>query len=84
MRYSIRIKHSALKEIQRIDKTDRMRIVDAIDQLTENPHIGKALKGQLSGLRRIRVGSYRVVYEINQGEVLILVLRVSHRKQIYR
>ena len=84
MRYSIRIKQSALKEIQRIDKTDRMRIVDAIDQLTENPHIGKALKGQLSGLRRIRVGSYRVVYEINQGEVLILVLRVSHRKQIYR
>ena len=84
MRYSIKIKQSALKEIQRIDKTDRMRIVDAIDQLAENPHIGKALKGQLSGLRRIRVGSYRVVYEINQGEVLILVLRVSHRKQIYR
>jgi len=64
--------------LQRLDKKERIRVVKAIDQLKENPHIGKLLKGEHSGLRRIRSGNYRVIYEINEGEVLILVLRVAH------
>ena len=82
--YSLRIKQSAFKELQRLDKKERVRLVAAIDQLAENPHIGKLLKGEFSGLRRIRSGNYRVIYEINEGEVLILVLRIAHRKEIYR
>ena len=82
--YSLRIKQSAFKELQRLDKKDRVRLVAAIDRLAENPHIGKLLKGELSGLRRIRSGNYRVIYEINEGEVLILVLRIAHRKEIHR
>ena len=84
MLYSLKIKQSAFKELQKLDKKERIRVVSAIDQLTENPHIGKALKGELTGLRRIRSGNYRVIYEINEGEVLILVLRIAHRKQVYR
>ena len=82
--YSLRIKKSAFKELQRLDKKERIRVVSAIDQLAENPHIGKLLKGELSGLRRIRSGNYRVIYEINEREVIILVLRIAHRKQVYR
>ncbi|GAB4173422.1 MAG: hypothetical protein Kow00100_15050 [Geothermobacteraceae bacterium] len=84
MPYSLKIKRSALKEIQRLDKTDRLRVIEAIDRLCDNPHVGKLLKGEFSGLRRIRVGNLRVVYEINEGEVLILVLRVAQRKDAYR
>ena len=84
MPYSLKIKQSAFKEIQRLDKPDKKRLVEAIDKLTDNPHIGKLLKGEFLGLRRIRVGSYRVIYEINEGEVMILILRVAHRKDIYR
>ena len=84
MRYSLKIKQSAFKELQRLDKKERIRVVTAIDQLKENPHIGKLLKGELCGLRRIRSGNYRVIYEINDEEVLILVLRIAHRKQVYR
>ena len=84
MLYSLKIKKSALKEIQKLGIVDRTRVVEAIDKLPENPHIGKLLKGEQSGLRRIRVGSFRVVYEINDGEVMVLVLRVAHRKQVYR
>ncbi len=84
MRYSLQIKRSAQKELEKIAKPDRNRLIEAIDQLAENPHVGKLLKGELSGLRRIRVGDYRVVYEINEGEILILALRVAHRKQSYR
>lgn len=82
--YSLKIKQSAFKELQKLDKKERIRVVTAIDQLKENPHIGKLLKGELSGLRRIRSGNYRVIYEINEGEVLILVLRIAHRQQVYR
>lgn len=84
MPYLLQIKQSALKEIQRLPKTDRQRIIVAIDQLAENPHVGKLLKGDYSGLRRIRVGDYRAIYEINEDVVLILVLRVAHCKQVYR
>jgi mRNA interferase RelE/StbE len=82
--YSLQIKQSAYKELQRLDKQERIHIVSAIDKLTENPHIGKVLKGELSGLRRIRSGNYRVIYEINEGKVLVLILRVAHRKKVYR
>ena len=84
MSYSLKIKRSALKEIQALPKPERLRIVEAIDRLAENPHVGKLLKGDFSGLRRIRVGAYRILYEINEGEVTILVLRVAHRKSAYR
>ena len=82
--YALKIKQSAFKELQKLDKKERTRIVSAIDQLIENPHIGKGLKGELTGLRRIRSGNYRVIYEIKEREVLILVLRIAHRKQVYR
>ncbi len=84
MPYSPKIKRSALKEIQALPKPERLRIVEAIDRLPENPHVGKLLKGDFSGLRRIRVGVYRIVYEINEGQILVLVLRVAHRKDVYR
>lgn len=84
MPYSLKIKKSAFKELQLLDKPTRQRLVAAIDQLTENPHVGKLLKGDFSGLRRHRVGAYRVIYEINEKEVLVLVVRVAHRKEVYR
>jgi mRNA interferase RelE/StbE len=82
--YSLTIKRSALKEIQALPKPLRVRVVAAIDSLAANPHVGKLLKGDLSGLRRVRVGAYRVVYEINEGQVTVLVLRIAHRKDVYR
>ena len=84
MRYSIQIKKSALKGLQKLPQSERPRLIAAIDQLAEQPHIGKLLKGDLSGLRRLRVGKYRIIYEVDDGKVLILVLRVAHRKIIYR
>jgi mRNA interferase RelE/StbE len=84
VRYSLQIKESAFKELRRIDKPDRIRIIAAIDSLPDNPWAGKVLKGEMAGLRRLRVGNYRVVYEIIDQEVLILVVRVAHRRQVYR
>ena len=84
MSYSIRIKESAAKELRRVAKADRTRIVAAIDRLAETPHLGAALKGDLRGLRRLRVGDYRVMYEVRDEELVVLVVRVAHRRDAYR
>ena len=72
--YSIRIKRTAAKELARIPGNDRVRIVRAIDRLSEQPLAGSALKGELRGLRRIRVGQYRVVYEVLDDALVILAV----------
>ena len=84
MAYSIRIKRSARKELLKIVRIERHRIVAAIDALAENPYIGSALKGQLRGLRRVRIGDYRVVYEIQDEQLIVLVIGVAHRRDVYR
>ena len=84
MSYSVRIKDSAAKELARLPRDARERLVDAIDSLGETPLAGSALKGQLLGLRRLRVGDYRIVYEVRENELVVLVVRVSHRREAYR
>jgi mRNA interferase RelE/StbE len=82
--YSISIKQSAAKVLAKISQPDRGRIIQAIDLLGENPSAGSVLKGEFSGLRRIRVGSYRVVYEVQNDRLFILVIRIGHRREVYR
>lgn len=84
MTYAISIKQSAAKSLEKISKPDRVRIIEAIDSLKINPGAGSVLKGELKGLRRIRVGHYRVVYEVEAGRLMILVVRIGHRGEVYR
>ena len=84
MPYSLKIKNSAAKEIRRLSLHDRSRVVAAIDSLREQPLVGTVLKGQFTGLRRIRVGNFRVIYEVQEAVLVVLVLRVGHRRDIYR
>ena len=84
MNYSVSIKQSALKALKSIAHGDRLRIIKAIDQLKKNPAAGGALKGEYAGLRRIRIGSYRVVYEVHDEQLVILVIRIGHRREVYR
>jgi len=84
MRCSLRIKRSAAKALAAISKPERLRIVAAIDRLCETPLAGSALKGEFEGLRRLRVGTYRVVYEWRDEELLVLVVRIAHRREAYR
>ena len=82
--YSIRIKRSAAREIGRIPRDDRIRIVGAIDRLAEQPLTGSVLKGGLRGLRRVRVGRDRVLYEVLDDELVVLGVGVFHRREAYR
>ena len=84
MAYSIRIKASAAKALQRIDRPNRVGLVEAIDRLRDEPLAGGVLKGEFSGLRRLRVGDYRIVYEVVKSQLVILIVRVAHRSKVYR
>ena len=84
MQYTIKIKASAAKTLGKIKAADRTRIIDVIDRLAEEPHAGSALKGEFAGLRRVRVGDYRVIYEVDEGVLLVLVVRIAHRREVYR
>ena len=84
MTFSLRIKASAATALGRIPKPDRVRVIEAIDRLRETPSGGGVLKGEFSGLRRLRVGKYRVIYEVIQDELVVLAVRIGHRKDVYR
>ena len=84
MSYSVRIKRSAAKELAEVPNPARTRIVHAIDSLSESPLAGRPLKGGMRGLRRLRVEDYRIVYELLDDELIVLVVRVAHRAQVYR
>ena len=82
--YSIRIKESAAKELARLHRPERLRIISAIDSLSENPLAGSVLKGGLRGLRRLRAGDYRVLYEVLDDQLVVLVVRAAHWRDAYR
>jgi len=84
MTYSGSIKRSALKALENISRNDRLRIVAAIDGLRTQPTAGSVLKGEFAGLRRIRVGVYRVVYEVQDEVLTVLAIRIGHRREIHR
>ena len=84
MSFSIRIKESAAKELKRVAKPERTRIVASIDRLAETPHLGTPLKGDMRGLRRLRIGDHGVLYEVRgyeeKNELVVLVVRRAHRR----
>ena len=85
MTYSIEFRPSALKSLKRLPKQELIKIKGKIDNLAEqlpNPNITK-LKGNNS-FHRVRSGSYRIVYEINNNKLVILVVKVGHRKDVYK
>lgn len=85
MTYEIQISRSALKSLQRLQRRDQQRIRAAIELLAANPRPPAcvALAGE-ANVYRIRVGDYRVLYEVFDGILVIHVVAVGHRREIYR
>jgi mRNA interferase RelE/StbE len=83
--FEIEWKRSAVRELRRLPKEIMARIVAAVDALATDPHPIGARK--LTGSQhtyRIREGSYRVIYEVDSLTVVITIVRVAHRREVYR
>jgi mRNA interferase RelE/StbE len=84
LRYELFIERRAQKQLAKIPEPDRGRIVAAVEGLAEEPRpLGvKKLTGREAW--RIRVGDYRIIYEIHDKNLMVLVIALGHRRDIYR
>ena len=83
MSYKIAFKKSVSRDLKKIDKVQAERILAKIgEQLPDKADNFPSLTGKFAGLRKFRVGDYRVIYTIIEGTALIL--RISHRRESYR
>jgi len=81
-KFEIRFTPRFLKNIKALDKEVQMRILRDISILKTDPFVGKPLRGEWKGVYSLRIGDYRVLYQIKKNEVFLLV--VGHRKRVYR
>ena len=88
MAWTLRISETARRQLKKLDRSTAqtlLRYLNRLVQETEDPRQrGKGLTANLMGLWRYRVGDYRVICEIQDGELVVLVLQVAHRSQAYR
>jgi len=86
--WTIEYAEAAKKQLRKLDKPAARRIVDFMDERvapSDDPRaLGKALKGSLGELWRYRVGDYRVLCDIQDGVLTVLVLQIGNRREVYR
>ena len=87
MSWVYRFDGRALKELKKLDRQAQTQIIACLDErvaVNEDPRrFGKPLKANLAGLWRYRVGNYRILCQITDAELLVLVVAVGNRKNIY-
>jgi mRNA interferase RelE/StbE len=84
-RYDVTYAKAAARALRRLDRPVQRRLLDAIDHLGDDPRPPgtKALQGG-GGLLRIRIGDYRVVYAVEDDRLVVLVVTLGHRRDVYR
>lgn len=82
--YEIQFKKSVAKDLRSIPKNDVKKILERIDALSVNPKGEGCIK--LSGQERYRTrqGIYRIIYEVNDAEIVVVVVKVGHRSEVYK
>jgi mRNA interferase RelE/StbE len=81
--YNIIYKKSVYRDLKKLSKTEAKRILDLVEtELIKKPESNPILKAQFAGLRRYRVGDYRVIYALLGLDILIL--RIGNRKDVYK
>ena len=84
MAYKVEILRSAQKQLAKIAPQEQDRIIDSLRNLSENPRPHGSKKLVARPAWRIRVGSYRVIYEIHDDQLTVCVITIGHRSHIYR
>lgn len=84
MKYTVLYRPATEKQLSRLDSGMLARIGEAVAGLADNPRPFGSLKMSGCDLYRIRVGNYRIVYEIHDRTVTVIVVEIGHRKDIYR
>jgi mRNA interferase RelE/StbE len=82
--FSIELSHSARKGLKKLSKKDKELVFVVLETLKSNPTPPRSVKLQGRDGYRIRVGDLRVIYTFERGTLIVLVLDIGHRREIYR
>lgn len=82
--YKIQVKTSAKKELKKIPKAELRKILQKIESLAEDPRPPSSTKLTNQEKYRIRQGNYRIVYSINDDELIVWIVKAGHRKEVYK
>jgi mRNA interferase RelE/StbE len=85
--FRVEISPSAVSELLAVKRNDTAlykRMSSAIDSLAEDPYQGKKLKGKLAGYYSLRTGAYRIIYRVFKDRLLIWIVDLGPRREIYR
>ena len=82
--YKVTFKKSVLKDLKSVPKSDVIKIISKIDSLAEDPRRVGAKKLSGNELYRMRQGLYRILYEIKDRELIVQVIKVGHRSDVYK
>ena len=83
-RYELRFKTSVAKDLRGIAKSEVKRIIGRIEALRDDPRPPRAEKLSGHDLYRVRQGLYRIVYRVLDAEIVVEVIKVGHRREVYR
>ena len=82
--YKLLIKPSAAKDLEALPKKDRQRVVTKIQGLAQNPRPPGCEKLSGHDLYRVRQGNYRVLYTVHDAELVVVIISIGHRREVYR
>ncbi|MDO8649453.1 MAG: type II toxin-antitoxin system RelE/ParE family toxin [Candidatus Peregrinibacteria bacterium] len=82
--YALEVKTKAQKQLESLPEKDQRRVLAVFDVLRENPTAGKQLEGKYKGFRSLRVWPYRIIYAVDHAIVTVTVVKIGHRKGVYR
>ncbi len=83
--YQVKVVGAAKRQLRKLSKENQRRVLNGIEKLSQNPrpHGYKLLEGK-ENLFRVRIGDYRVIYEIHDEILFVLILTIAHRREVYR
>lgn len=84
MTYTVEFSSHAKRQGDKLPHNVKRRIIQALRRLAQDPYPPGVRKLEGSEYYRLRVGDYRIIYEVLEGKLLILVIRIGHRREVYR
>jgi mRNA interferase RelE/StbE len=82
--FEIRFKESVAKDLRHLPNKDVKRILERIDALRNDPRPAGCEKLSAQERYRVRQGAYRIVYEVRDSELVVIVVKVGHRREVYK
>jgi mRNA interferase RelE/StbE len=83
-RYELRFKASVTRDLRGIPKADVRRILDRVESLRDDPRPPGSVKLSAQERYRLRQGTYRILYTVSDAEVVVEIIKVAHRREVYR